>query len=433
MPRSIVGGRQMKTCFVIMGFGKKTDYRQGKEFDLDRTYGYIIRPAIEDCGLECVRADEELSAGLIDVPMFERLHNADVVIADLSTSNLNAMYELGVRHALKPRTTIVLAEKGFLNPFDTNHLRVLHYEHLGTGIDFGEVERMRALLKSSLQAATTAAKADSPVYTFLAGLQPPTVAASRSLDERAPSAPAGQTFAALMAQAMQAKGAKDFERAREVLQRVRDAQLARPDPYVVQQLTLAIYKSKKPNAKSALLDAKRVLQELNPEQSNDPETLGLWGAIHKRLAELPQDQLDDEARSAALTSAIAAYRKGFILRDDYYNGINYAFLLDLRARAETGGERVADRVEARRVRGRVALRSRQILEEGFRHLQDPDREAEERFWVRATLVEALVGSAAPEAEAELARLESDGAPQAWMMDSLAEQLTALRGLLRDVE
>lgn len=425
----------MKTCFVIMGFGKKTDYRQGKEFDLDKTYGYIIRPAILDSGLECVRADEELSAGLIDVPMFERLHDADVVIADLSTSNLNAMYELGVRHTLKPRTTIVLAEKGFLNPFDTNHLRVLYYEHLGTGIDFGEVERVRTRLKSMLQAAaaTAAAKADSPVYTFLTGLQPPTIAAGRGSEERAPSAPAGETFATLMAEAMRAKGSEDFERAREVLQKVRDAQRTRPDPYVVQQLTLAIYKSKKPDAKRALLDAKDVLQELNPEQSNDPETLGLWGAIHKRLAELPRDQLDDQARSGALESALAAYRKGFILRDDYYNGINYAFLLDLRASEETGDERIADRVEARRVRERVAQRSRQILAEGFRHLQDPAREAEERFWVRATLVEALVGSAAPEAEAELAQLKGDGAPQAWMMDSLSEQLTKLRGLWRDVE
>jgi len=83
-----------------MGFGKKTDFRQAKEFDLDKTYRSIIKPAVVRAGLTCVRADEELGAGLIDIPMFERLLAADVVIADLSTSNLNAMYELGVRHAL---------------------------------------------------------------------------------------------------------------------------------------------------------------------------------------------------------------------------------------------------------------------------------------------------------------------------------------------
>ena len=45
--------------------------------------------------------------------MYENLLEADVAIADLSTSNENAIYELGVRHALKPRTTIVIAEKQF--------------------------------------------------------------------------------------------------------------------------------------------------------------------------------------------------------------------------------------------------------------------------------------------------------------------------------
>ena len=27
-----------KTCFVVMGFGKKVDFETGKEFDLDMTY-----------------------------------------------------------------------------------------------------------------------------------------------------------------------------------------------------------------------------------------------------------------------------------------------------------------------------------------------------------------------------------------------------------
>jgi hypothetical protein len=31
--------------------------------------------------------------------MYEQLMSADLVVADLSTSNANAFYELGVRHA----------------------------------------------------------------------------------------------------------------------------------------------------------------------------------------------------------------------------------------------------------------------------------------------------------------------------------------------
>jgi hypothetical protein len=42
------------------------------------------------------------SIRLIDVPMYEQLLEADVVATDLSTSNRNAIYELGVRHALRP-------------------------------------------------------------------------------------------------------------------------------------------------------------------------------------------------------------------------------------------------------------------------------------------------------------------------------------------
>ena len=56
-----------KTCFVVMGFGKKTDHRQGKTFDLDKTYRTIIKPAVEAAGLECIRADEIQHTGVIDV------------------------------------------------------------------------------------------------------------------------------------------------------------------------------------------------------------------------------------------------------------------------------------------------------------------------------------------------------------------------------
>ena len=37
--------------------------------------------------------------------------------ADVSTANCNAFYELGVRHALRPATTIIIAEDKFKFPF----------------------------------------------------------------------------------------------------------------------------------------------------------------------------------------------------------------------------------------------------------------------------------------------------------------------------
>lgn len=84
-----------------MGFGKKTDFRSGKLLNLDATYNEIIKPAAEELGIKCVRADEIMQSGIIDVEMYKLLLSADIVVADISTSNANAIYELGVRHALK--------------------------------------------------------------------------------------------------------------------------------------------------------------------------------------------------------------------------------------------------------------------------------------------------------------------------------------------
>ena len=60
------------TCFVVMGFGKKTDFETGRTLDLDKTYKYIIKPAVIDAGMECTRADEIPHSGVIDVPMYEQ-------------------------------------------------------------------------------------------------------------------------------------------------------------------------------------------------------------------------------------------------------------------------------------------------------------------------------------------------------------------------
>ena len=139
----------MGSCFVIMGFGEKTDFQSNPQrvLNLNRTYEDIIKPVVKEAGHTCVRADEIIHSTVIDKPMYDNLLSADLVIADLSTANVNAVYELGVRHALRPQRTIVLAENNFSFPFDLNHLSILKYEHLGKEIGFTEVMRVREKLK----------------------------------------------------------------------------------------------------------------------------------------------------------------------------------------------------------------------------------------------------------------------------------------------
>ena len=74
-----------------------------------------------------------MHSGLIDLPMYELLLKADVVVADLSTSNRNAIYELGVRHALRPYTTVVIAEEQIMKSpfFDLNHINIRRYQTFG--------------------------------------------------------------------------------------------------------------------------------------------------------------------------------------------------------------------------------------------------------------------------------------------------------------
>src|SRR5262245_39067639 len=164
------------TCFVVMGFGKKTDFESGRTLDLDKTYRNIIKPAVADAKLKCVRADEIVHSGLIDIPMYEQLLEADVVVADLSTSNKNAFYELGVRHALRPFTTLVIAEDGIKAfPFDVNHVIVRQYHHLGEDIGFDEVMRFRKELTDAINIILKdkPPRDDSPVYSLLTKLAPP--------------------------------------------------------------------------------------------------------------------------------------------------------------------------------------------------------------------------------------------------------------------
>ena len=58
---------------------------------------------------------------------------------------------------------------------------------------------------------------------------------------------------------------------------------------------------------------------------------------------------EDEIK-ADVAEAIQASERGFLIKRDYYNGTNLAYLFNLRASMSSGDDRIADNVFAARVR-----------------------------------------------------------------------------------
>jgi hypothetical protein len=420
-----------KRCFVVMGFGTKTDYATGRRLDLDKSYRDLIKPVVKKKGLKCIRADEIPHSQIIDVPMYQELLTADVVIADLSTANPNALYELGIRHALKPWTTIVISENKLPYPFDLNHITISSYTHLGDDIGYEEVFRFRKILREKLNQVLKAPKTDSPVYTFLKDLTPPRLedhAAQVATQSRQPLKGAGRTntkarakilaqgighgdktLAVLIEEGEQAIDEERFTDAKAkftlALQLCEKTDQHCPfasDPYIVQRLVRATFKAEEPDRFSALNEAIRILEsKLNLKDSNDPETVGLASNIEKKLFFISQEP-------EHLDRAIRYCARGYYLRGNRYNGINLAFLLNVRTDTDKTKElKIADLVWANRIRLEVLELCEQEMNEirqrekrrPDRTLSKPDklyvdlraRDKTRKFWCLAAKAEAHFG------------------------------------------
>jgi hypothetical protein len=166
-------------CFVLMPFGAKKDPAGGPDIDFDAIYEKAIQPAVENAGMECIRADEERTGGIIQKPMFERLLLCDFAVADLTTANPNVFYELGIRHAARPATTLAIFAKSTRLPFDVNFVRALAYE-LAPGNAFTDAEAgpLRSTIEAKLRDLRDLARqgvTDSPVYQLLSDFGPPDI------------------------------------------------------------------------------------------------------------------------------------------------------------------------------------------------------------------------------------------------------------------
>jgi MAP3K TRAFs-binding domain len=402
---------KMKLCFVAMGFGKKTDFETQRVFDLDQTYEEIIKPAVEDAGLRCIRADAIGHSGLIDVKMYEMLLRADLVVADISTANPNAIYELGVRHALRPYSTILIKEDSGRFHFDLNHLATLTYRHLGDEIGAKEARNKSAALRSLIEEVIQNPTADSPVYTFLPGLAQPKFsdeAFERLLNH---TEEASEKLSDIIDRAKAAASSSNHLDAEKLFRLA--ASMTADNTYLIQQQALHRYKSALPSEFVALTEGRAILEALNPNESRDSETLGIAGAIYKNLWNIVGDP-------SLLNQAIGYYRTGYGLRGDYYTGVNLALLLEKRSETQSDAdEKIFDQMSARKTRESL-IASLQSIVSG-----DDFSERSDRMWIYGTLSDCYLALGLKEESLHFERLFTSENPAEWEVKSFQEARTMM--------
>jgi tetratricopeptide (TPR) repeat protein len=350
-------------CFVLMPFGTKKDPGGGADIDFDSIFEQGIRPGIEDAGLEPVRADAERTGGIIQKAMFERLLLCDFAVADLTTANPNVFYELGVRHAVRPATTLALFAAQQKLPFDVSFLRALQYE-LSEGNRFGPeaAGRLRTALARRLdelrEMARTEGVTDSPLFQLLTEYKAPDVARLKTDTfreqvrystevKRALAEARRRTDGAAIAGIEEELGSLDAVeagvlvdlflsyRALSQWQRMVDLYERLPitlrrSVLVREQLAFAL------NRLGERDRALEVLEEVLGEQGPSSETCGLMGRVYKDLWVQARSAGNAALANGYLDRAIGAYVRGFEADwRDAYPGINAVTLLEIKGDAES--------------------------------------------------------------------------------------------------
>jgi len=104
-------------AFVIMPFAP----------DFDEIYNIFIATTLTEAGFEVFRADTILSQRNILEDVVSSIIESDLIIADLTGSNANVYYELGLAHALGKRVLLLTQSIEEL-PFDLRSYRVISYD-----------------------------------------------------------------------------------------------------------------------------------------------------------------------------------------------------------------------------------------------------------------------------------------------------------------
>ncbi|SET52575.1 protein of unknown function [Nitrosomonas marina] len=335
-------------CFVLMPFGTKPR-ESGASIDFDAVYSQLIMPAIEAADMESLRADEEMVGGLIHKPMYERLILCEYAVADLTTANANVFYELGLRHAVRPSSTVLIfAEGGGQLPFDVAPLRAIPY---GLNPDGKPNKPQKDLLVLSERLCKARqATTDSPVYQLVEGF--PDIQRLKTDVFRERVAYSTQVKQHL-AQARK-QGIKAIEAIETELEPIADAEagmvvdlfLSYRAVKAWQNMIDLVQKMSPPLASTVMIqeqlglalnraergdEAEMVLLDLIERRGPSSETYGILGRVYKDRWETAKNSGSKLQALGFLQKAIDAYLKGFETDwRDAYPGVNAVTLMELK-------------------------------------------------------------------------------------------------------
>lgn len=340
-------------CFILMPFGKKTD-QTGREINFNTVYQELIKPAIEKAEMIPIRADEEAVLGIIHKPMFERLILCDYAIADLTSLNANVFYELGVRHAVRPHTTLTISAFDAPLPFDLKMQRTLPYQLDQKGQLINAIENAQAIT-SFLKTPIGQVK-DSPVFELVKDWtvdhnlshdktdvfreeweyseqrkkELASIRRSKDVDELVAlhnklKPLSNQSAGVVMDLFISYRALSQW---RLMLTCYDDMdQTVQQTKMVQEQLAMAHNRLSEHNK------AEDILKEVISEYGPDPETNGLLGRVYK---DLYNQNKESAIGKGFLNKAIQAYKDGFDADwRDFYPGVNLVTLLALKGDEET--------------------------------------------------------------------------------------------------
>ncbi|MDO5968869.1 hypothetical protein Q4Q35_03535 [Flavivirga aquimarina] len=160
MPRR----KKKSTVFVIMPFSENGTDEHSHFLSIYTDY---IKPTIEESEGVALRGDDIIEPGSITIDLIEHLANTDIVIADLTNLNPNVLYELGIRHSLVSKGTILILDESKTPniPFDLSNYRVIKYKGDPQGLTHlkSELGKYFKQIASSINKS----KSDNPVHDWL--------------------------------------------------------------------------------------------------------------------------------------------------------------------------------------------------------------------------------------------------------------------------